>query len=108
MESVGSQQEGAWRPAPGRRDPPDTQSVLIVTMNEIPGYWITQVGGDVFGLTVKACNYFSNLGASFQTLVGGEAIGCTKLLADSRNRARKPDVARGASPRRQRHRRYAL
>jgi uncharacterized protein YbjQ (UPF0145 family) len=30
--------------------------VLIVTTNEIPGYRITQVHGDVFGLTVRARN----------------------------------------------------
>ena len=30
--------------------------MLIVTTNEIPGYRITQVHGDVFGLTVRARN----------------------------------------------------
>ena len=67
----------------------DTQPVLIVTTNEIPGYRITQVHGDVFGLTVRARGYFSNLGASFRTLTGGEVAGYTKLLADSRNQARE-------------------
>ena len=67
----------------------DLQPVLIVTTNEIPGYRITQVHGDVFGLTVRARNYFSNLGASFQTIVGGEVAGYTKLLTDSRNQARQ-------------------
>jgi uncharacterized protein YbjQ (UPF0145 family) len=67
----------------------DMQPVLIVTTNEIPGYQITAVHGDVFGLTVRARNYFSNLGASFQTLVGGEVAGYTKLLTDSRNQARQ-------------------
>jgi uncharacterized protein YbjQ (UPF0145 family) len=67
----------------------DTQPVLIVTTNEIPGYRITQVHGDVFGLVVRARNYFSNLGASFRTLAGGEVAGYTKLLTDSRNQARE-------------------
>jgi uncharacterized protein YbjQ (UPF0145 family) len=35
--------------------------VLIVTMNEIPGYRIIQVHGDVFGLIVRARNVFSGL-----------------------------------------------
>jgi uncharacterized protein YbjQ (UPF0145 family) len=67
----------------------DMHPVLIVTTNEIPGYRIIQVHGDVFGLTVRARNYFSNLGASFQTIVGGEVTGYTKLLTDSRNQARQ-------------------
>jgi uncharacterized protein YbjQ (UPF0145 family) len=67
----------------------DTVPVLIVTTNEIPGYRITQVHGDVFGLVVRARNYFSNLGASFRTLAGGEVAGYTKLLTDSRNQARE-------------------
>jgi uncharacterized protein YbjQ (UPF0145 family) len=66
----------------------DTVPVLIVTTNEIPGYRITQVHGDVFGLVVRARNYFSNLGASFRTLAGGEVAGYTKLLTESRNQAR--------------------
>jgi uncharacterized protein YbjQ (UPF0145 family) len=67
----------------------DTQPVLIVTTNEIPGYRITQVHGDVFGLIVRARNYFSNLGAQFRTLAGGEVGGYTTLLTDSRNQARE-------------------
>lgn len=63
--------------------------VLIVTMNEIPGYRITEVHGDVFGLIVRARNYFSNLGASLRTVAGGEVAGYTKLLTDSRNQARE-------------------
>ena len=66
-----------------------TQSMLIVTTNEISGYRITKVHGDVFGLTVRARNYFSNLGAQLQTVVGGEVSGYTRLLTDSRNEARE-------------------
>lgn len=67
----------------------DSQPVLIVTINEVPGYRITRVHGDVFGLIVRARNYFSNLGAQFRTLAGGEVAGYTKLLTDSRNEARE-------------------
>jgi uncharacterized protein YbjQ (UPF0145 family) len=76
---------GKARPEP---EPADTTPVLIVTMNEIPGYRITAVHGDVFGLVVRARNVFSNLGAQLRTAVGGEVIGYTKLLTDSRNQAR--------------------
>jgi uncharacterized protein YbjQ (UPF0145 family) len=68
---------------------PDTVPILIVTTNEVPGHQITDVHGDVFGLIVRARNYFSNLGASFRTLAGGEVAGYTKLLTDSRNQARE-------------------
>jgi uncharacterized protein YbjQ (UPF0145 family) len=76
------------RPQP-KQQPPDTQPVLIVTTNEVPGYRITQVHGDVFGLIVRARNYFSNMGAQLRTLAGGEVAGYTKLLTDSRNQARE-------------------
>jgi uncharacterized protein YbjQ (UPF0145 family) len=66
----------------------DNQPIFIVTTNEIPGYRIVHVHGDVFGLVVRARNYFSNLGASFRTLAGGEVAGYTKLLTDSRKQAR--------------------
>jgi uncharacterized protein YbjQ (UPF0145 family) len=72
------------------------QQLLIVTTNDVPGHRITQVHGDVFGLTVRARNYFANLGAKLHTVVGGEVVGYTKLLTDSRNeaRARLSDHAR--------------
>jgi hypothetical protein len=66
----------------------DTEPMLIVTTNEIPGYRITAVHGDVFGLIVRVRDYFSNMGAQFQTLAGGEVTQFTRLLIDSRNEAR--------------------
>jgi uncharacterized protein YbjQ (UPF0145 family) len=72
-----------------RQQPRDTQPVLIVTTNDVPGYRITQVHGDVFGLIVRARNYFSNMGAQLRTLAGGEVAGYTRLLTDSRNQARE-------------------
>jgi uncharacterized protein YbjQ (UPF0145 family) len=72
-----------------RHEARDTEPMLIVTTNEIPGYRITQVHGDVFGLTVRSRSYFSNLGAQLTSVVGGEVPGYTKLLIDSRNQARE-------------------
>jgi uncharacterized protein YbjQ (UPF0145 family) len=70
--------------------------ILITTMNDIPGYRITDVYGEVFGLVTRARNVFSNVGASLRTIAGGEAKGYTKLLTDSRNDAvdRLKDSAR--------------
>src|SRR3954470_24629454 len=64
-----------------------TEDVLIVTTTEIPGYEVVEVYGEVCGLIVRARNAFSNIGAGFRTIVGGEAKGYTKLLSDSRDQA---------------------
>lgn len=60
---------------------------IVTTTNELPGYEVTQVLGEVFGLVVRARNAFSNFGASLRTVFGGEVKGYTQLLADSRNQA---------------------
>ena len=62
-------------------------AILVVTTNEIVGYRVTHVHGEVFGITVRARNAFSNMGASFRTVFGGEAKGYTKLLTDTRQEA---------------------
>ncbi len=46
--------------------------VLVSTMNDFPGHEVTQVFGEVFGLTVRSQNFGSNLAASFRSLGGGE------------------------------------
>ena len=61
--------------------------MLISTMNELPGYEIEEVYGEVFGLTVRSRNIGSQIGASFKSLVGGELKGMTKMLADGRQHA---------------------
>ena len=58
--------------------------MLISTMNDIPGYDITEVLGEVFGLTVRARNIGSQFGAGLKSLVGGELKGMTKNLVASR------------------------
>lgn len=58
--------------------------IQVVTTNDLPGYRIVAVHGEVFGITVRARNAFSNVGASFRTMFGGEVKGYTKLLSDSR------------------------
>ncbi len=61
--------------------------MLVVTSNEIPGWEIHQVCGEVFGLTVRSRNAFSQMGAGFKSMFGGELQGMTKNLSDSRNEA---------------------
>jgi len=59
--------------------------MLVVTTNDIPGWQIQRVCGEVFGLTVRSRNAFSQLGAGFKSMFGGELQGMTKNLTDSRN-----------------------
>lgn len=58
--------------------------MLIATTNDLPGYTIEEVFGEVFGLTVRSRNLGSQLGAGLKSIVGGELKGMTKALVDSR------------------------
>jgi uncharacterized protein YbjQ (UPF0145 family) len=62
-------------------------AVLVVTTNDLPGWEIQRVCGEVFGLTVRSRNAFAQMGAGFKSMFGGELAGMTKNLADSRNEA---------------------
>jgi uncharacterized protein YbjQ (UPF0145 family) len=63
--------------------------MMISTMNDLPGWQVDEVLGEVFGLTVRSRNVGSQIGASFKSLVGGELKGMTKMLADGRAHARE-------------------
>lgn len=66
---------------------PQRFPILLSTMNDVPGYRVVRVFGEVFGLTVRSRNMFSNMGAGFKALAGGELKGLSKLLSDSRYEA---------------------
>ncbi|MGD0981804.1 MAG: YbjQ family protein [Solirubrobacteraceae bacterium] len=61
--------------------------MIISTMNDLPGYEIEEVFGEVFGLTVRSRNLGSQIGALLKSLVGGELRGMTKMLASGRKDA---------------------
>ena len=61
--------------------------MIISTMNDLPGFEIEEVMGEVFGLTVRSRNLGSQLGATLKSLVGGELRGMTKMLATGRQNA---------------------
>src|SRR4051794_40695352 len=63
---------------------PPVPRLLVSTMNDLPGYEVVAVYGEVFGLVVRSRNVFSNVGASFRTIFGGEARGYTSLLSMTR------------------------
>jgi uncharacterized protein YbjQ (UPF0145 family) len=59
--------------------------MLIVTTNDLPGWRIDEVLGEVWGLTVRSRNAFSQMGAGLKSMFGGELKGMTKALYESRN-----------------------
>lgn len=58
--------------------------MLIVTSNDIPGYRIEAVLGEVMGMTVRSANIGANFVASFRSIGGGEVNEYTKLVYESR------------------------
>src|SRR6478672_2389762 len=62
-------------------------SMIVSTMNDLPGYSIDEVFGEVFGLTVRSRNVGSQIGATLKSLRGGELKGMTKMLAEGRAHA---------------------
>jgi len=59
--------------------------MLVVTTNDIPGYQIDAVLGEVMGMTVRSANIGSNFVAGFRSLGGGEIPEYTQIVYDSRN-----------------------
>ncbi len=59
-------------------------AVLISTMNDVPGWRVERVLGEITGLTVRSRHVGTQIGASFKALVGGELKGLTKQLQESR------------------------
>ncbi|QES52098.1 hypothetical protein DEJ50_02445 [Streptomyces venezuelae] len=81
---------------------PGTQAgVLVVTTNDVPGYRVQQVIGEVFGLTVRSRHLGSQIGAGLKSMIGGELRGLTKTLVETRNQAMQRLIeqarARGAN-----------
>jgi uncharacterized protein YbjQ (UPF0145 family) len=80
---------------------PTDRDVLVVTSNEVTGYRIDAVFGEVFGTTVRSRNMFSQVGAGLKSMFGGELKGMTKAVIDSRMEATERMIgearARGAN-----------
>lgn len=57
---------------------------MVTTAFELPNFRITQNLGVVRGIVVRSRNIFVNIGASFQTLVGGNITPWTRLCEQTR------------------------
>jgi uncharacterized protein YbjQ (UPF0145 family) len=62
-------------------------AILVSTMNDVPGYRVERVLGEVTGLTVRSRNIGAQLGAGLKSILGGELKGLTKQLQQSRDEA---------------------
>jgi uncharacterized protein YbjQ (UPF0145 family) len=75
--------------------------MLIVTTNDIPGYRIVAVLGEVMGMTVRSANIGANFVAGIRAIGGGEVNEYTKLVYESRQQVMErmwgDAVARGAN-----------
>ena len=59
--------------------------MIVVTSNDIPGYRIDAVLGEVMGLTVRSANFGQNFVAGFRALGGGEVPEYTRVMYESRS-----------------------
>jgi len=61
--------------------------ILVTTTNDLPGYRVTQHLGLVRGVTVRSRSVLGNLGASLQSIFGGNITIFTKLAEQARREA---------------------
>jgi len=62
-------------------------SHLVTTANELPGYRITRTLGLVRGIVVRSRSVVGTIGASLQTLIGGNITLFTELCEKTREEA---------------------
>ncbi len=65
----------------------EADRVLIVTTENIPGYRVVAVKGEVFGLVVRSRGLGGNIMAGLRSLGGGEIKEYTELLEQARRHA---------------------
>ncbi|WP_448061150.1 YbjQ family protein [Cellulomonas hominis] len=58
--------------------------MIVVTTNEIPGFRIQAVLGEVMGLTVRSTNLGASFAAGFRSIGGGEIPEYTRIMYESR------------------------
>jgi uncharacterized protein YbjQ (UPF0145 family) len=61
--------------------------LMVTTGFELPGFRITRNLGIVRGIVVRSRNVFVNIGAAFQTIVGGNITAWTNLCEQTRAEA---------------------
>src|SRR5919205_1446164 len=60
---------------------------MVTTAFELPGYRVRQTLGVVRGIVVRSRNLFVNIGAAFQSMVGGNITAWSRLCEQTRSDA---------------------
>jgi uncharacterized protein YbjQ (UPF0145 family) len=61
--------------------------LIVVTTENMPGYRVTRVLGQAFGVTVRSRGIGGNFMAGLRSLVGGEITEYTQMLEEARRHA---------------------
>ncbi|MDD9149125.1 MULTISPECIES: YbjQ family protein [unclassified Sporolactobacillus] len=61
--------------------------MIVVTTENIHGYRVKEVKGEVFGLIVRSRSLVGNIMAGLRSLIGGEIHEYTAMLEDARQQA---------------------
>jgi uncharacterized protein YbjQ (UPF0145 family) len=61
--------------------------MLVVTTENVPGYRVREVKGQVFGVVVRSRGLGGNIMAGLRSIVGGEITEYTQLLEEARRHA---------------------
>ena len=61
--------------------------MLVVTTENIAGYRVKEVKGQVFGLVVRSRGLAGNIMAGLRSIIGGEITEYTQLLEEARRHA---------------------
>ena len=61
--------------------------MLVVTTENIPGYRVKEMKGQVFGVVVRSRGLGGNIMAGLRSIVGGEIKEYTQLLEEARRHA---------------------
>jgi uncharacterized protein YbjQ (UPF0145 family) len=61
--------------------------VIVVTTENMPGYRVTRVLGQAFGVTVRSRGIGGNFMAGLRSIVGGEITEYTQMLEEARRHA---------------------
>jgi uncharacterized protein YbjQ (UPF0145 family) len=67
--------------------------VIVVTTNDVPGYRVQAILGEVMGLTVRSTNVGANFTAGFRAIGGGEIPEYTKIMYESRHEVMRRMIA---------------
>jgi uncharacterized protein YbjQ (UPF0145 family) len=84
--AVGAEAPGLYFEATAGRAGED-RVMLVVTTENVPGYHVRDVKGQVFGVVVRSRGLGGNIMAGLRSLAGGEITEYTQLLEEARRHA---------------------